>query len=70
MGAASVTVQNLEVVKVDAPNNLLLIKGAVPGHKNAYVLVRRAKKKKPTAAEKKKVQAKPAAKKAAPARKK
>lgn len=45
MGAARVTVQNLKVVKIDAQNNLLLIKGAIPGHKNGYVIIRRAKKK-------------------------
>ncbi len=39
MGAVNVTVQNLEVVKVDAQNNLLLIKGAVPGPKKTIVTV-------------------------------
>ena len=34
-GNETVTVQNLKVVKVDAENNLLLIKGAVPGSKNS-----------------------------------
>lgn len=33
------TVKNLEVVRVDAENNLLLVKGAVPGAKNGFVLV-------------------------------
>lgn len=46
MGAHRVTVQNLRVVKVDAQNNLLLLKGAVPGYKNSYVMIRKAKKKK------------------------
>jgi large subunit ribosomal protein L3 len=46
MGARSSTVQNLLVVKSDAQNNLLLVKGAVPGHKNAYVVIRKAIKKK------------------------
>lgn len=45
MGAVKVTVQNLKVVKVDAENNLLLIKGAVPGFKNGYLFIRKAKKK-------------------------
>lgn len=45
MGAARVTVQNLKVVKVDTENNLLLVKGAIPGHKNGYVMIRTAKKK-------------------------
>ena len=31
MGSVKVTIQNLEVVRVDAENNLLLVKGAVPG---------------------------------------
>jgi large subunit ribosomal protein L3 len=46
MGACRVTVQNLKVVKVDLDNNLLLVKGAVPGHKNGYLIIRKAKKKK------------------------
>jgi len=40
MGAARTTVQNLEVVRVDAERNLLLIRGAVPGSKNGDVIVR------------------------------
>lgn len=40
MGNERVTVQNLEVVRVDADNNFLLIKGAVPGPKNGLVRVR------------------------------
>jgi large subunit ribosomal protein L3 len=40
LGAERVTVQNLEVVKVDAERNLLAIKGAVPGPRGALVLVR------------------------------
>jgi large subunit ribosomal protein L3 len=40
MGDVRVTTQNLEVVKVDAERNLLLIKGAVPGAKNGQVTVR------------------------------
>ena len=40
LGAASATVRNLEVVRVDRERNLLLLKGAVPGHANAVVLVR------------------------------
>ena len=46
MGACRVTAQNLAVVKVDAQNNLLLVKGAVPGHKNNYLIIKKAKKKK------------------------
>ena len=40
MGSVRVTVQNLEVVRVDAENNLLLVKGAVPGPKKALVTIR------------------------------
>ena len=39
MGGERVTVQNLRVVKVIADKNLLVVKGCVPGHKNAYVIV-------------------------------
>ncbi len=42
MGAAQVTVQTLEVVRVDAERNLLLIKGAVPGAPGGDVIVRPA----------------------------
>ena len=44
MGNVRRTAQNLEVVRVDAENNLLLIKGAVPGHSGGSVLVRPAVK--------------------------
>ncbi len=44
MGNVRRTVQNLEVVRVDAERNLLLIKGAVPGHKGGRVIVRPAVK--------------------------
>ena len=40
MGSEHVTVQNLEVVRVDAERNLLLVKGAVPGAKGSFVTVR------------------------------
>ena len=39
MGAERVTVQNLEVVKVDAENNLIAIKGAIPGAKGGVVCI-------------------------------
>jgi large subunit ribosomal protein L3 len=45
MGAKGATVQNLKVVKVDLENNLLVVEGAVPGHKNNYLIIRKAKKK-------------------------
>ncbi len=44
-GNATVTVQNLKVVKLDVENNVILIKGAVPGAKNGYLVVRPAIKK-------------------------
>ena len=40
MGCVRVTVQNLEVVRVDAEQNLLLVKGAVPGPKKALVTIK------------------------------
>ena len=40
MGHVKVTVQNLEVVKVDAEINLLLVKGAVPGPKKSLVTIK------------------------------
>lgn len=48
LGDARVTTQNLEVVRVDAERNLLLIKGAVPGSKGGDVVVRPAVKTKAT----------------------
>ena len=39
MGAEKVTVQNLKVLKVVAEKNLLVVKGCIPGHKNAYVTI-------------------------------
>ncbi len=45
MGAVTVTVQNLEVVKVDAENNLIAIKGAIPGPKNSTVTLINSVKK-------------------------
>ncbi|MFB5663023.1 50S ribosomal protein L3 [Alteribacillus sp. HJP-4] len=44
MGGKTVTVQNLEIVKVDAERNLLLVKGNVPGAKKSYVSVQSAVK--------------------------
>jgi len=46
MGNVSRTTQSLDLVKVDAERNLLLIKGAVPGPKGGMVIVRPARKKK------------------------
>jgi large subunit ribosomal protein L3 len=44
MGTDQVTVRNLEIVEVDAEDNVLMVKGAVPGPNGAYVLVRRAQR--------------------------
>ena len=44
LGVERITVQNLEVMKVDKENNLLVVKGAVPGHKNSYLMVKESKK--------------------------
>lgn len=44
MGCVKATVQNLEVVRVDAENNLLLIKGSVPGPKKSLITIREAVK--------------------------
>lgn len=46
MGNEKVTVQNLEIKKVDVENNLILVKGAVPGAKNGYLIINPAIKKK------------------------
>ncbi len=40
MGSKQITIQNLEIVRVDAENNLLLVKGAVPGAKKCLVTIR------------------------------
>ena len=45
LGAEKVTILNLEVVKVDAENNLIAVKGAIPGPKNGIVTVRDSVKK-------------------------
>ncbi len=44
MGNARVTVRNLEIVEVDVEDNVILVKGAVPGPNGGYVIVRRAKR--------------------------
>jgi large subunit ribosomal protein L3 len=43
-GVDRVTMRNLKVVKVDVENNLLLVKGAVPGPAGGYVIVRETNK--------------------------
>ncbi len=45
MGHDSITVQNLEIVRVDAERNVLLVKGSIPGPKNGFVKVRESVKK-------------------------
>ncbi|MGH7048790.1 MAG: 50S ribosomal protein L3 [Stellaceae bacterium] len=47
LGAARVTVQSLEVISADAERGVLMIKGAVPGCKGGYVLIKDAAKRKP-----------------------
>ncbi len=43
MGAAQITVRNLRIRAIDLEDNLLLVEGAVPGHREAYVLISKAK---------------------------
>ena len=40
MGSKRITIQNLEVVRVDADRNLILIKGAIPGPKKGLVTIK------------------------------
>lgn len=42
-GNARITVKNLKVMKVDEENNLIMIRGAVPGHRNSLVILRKEK---------------------------
>ena len=44
MGVDRVTVRNLEIIDVDIEENVLVVKGAVPGPNGGYVVVRRAKR--------------------------
>jgi len=41
LGNRKVTVKNLKVVKIDTENNLVMVKGAVPGHRNSIVMLRK-----------------------------
>ncbi len=41
MGNEKVTVQNLQVMKIIPEENLLIVKGSVPGHKNAYLIIKK-----------------------------
>lgn len=59
MGVDRITVQNLEVIDVDKANNLILVKGNVPGHKNSFVIVKEARKRPKGFVKRKPVQALP-----------
>lgn len=45
MGVERITVQNLEVVEIDKENNIMLVRGSVPGHKNSFLIIKEAKKR-------------------------
>ncbi|MCD4781454.1 MAG: 50S ribosomal protein L3 [Candidatus Omnitrophica bacterium] len=45
MGNKRATIQGLRVMDVDIENNFILVKGGVPGHKNAFLTIKRSKKK-------------------------
>jgi len=45
MGVKKVTIQNLKLIKVIPEKNILLVKGAVPGYNNGYLIIKKAKKK-------------------------
>ena len=45
MGNKVRTIQNLEIIKSDFENNLIFVKGSVPGSKNSFVLIRKTSKK-------------------------
>jgi len=45
MGTDRITVQNLEVLRVDKENNLIVVKGHIPGHREGFVIVRESKKR-------------------------
>jgi large subunit ribosomal protein L3 len=44
MGNKQITVKNLEVVQVDGDRNLLLVRGAVPGARGTYLVIRRSQR--------------------------
>lgn len=44
MGNEKVTIQKLKIVRIDAAENLLLIKGAIPGHKNSIITIKKSVK--------------------------
>ncbi len=45
LGCERVTIKNINVIKIDKERNLLFVKGAVPGHKGSYLLIRKCKVK-------------------------
>lgn len=45
MGVDRITAQNLQVIDVDKSNNLLVLKGCVPGHRNSIVMIKEARKR-------------------------
>jgi len=45
MGMDQVTVENLRVMQIDQDHNLLMLRGAVPGHKNSLITINRSRKK-------------------------
>jgi large subunit ribosomal protein L3 len=45
MGTDKVTMQNLEVIDVDKSNNIIVVRGCIPGHKNSFVVVKEARKR-------------------------
>jgi large subunit ribosomal protein L3 len=49
MGNAKVTVQNLQIADIKPEDNLILVKGAVPGNRNSLVLIKKAAKIRPLA---------------------
>ncbi len=59
MGDKARTMQNLEIIKSDLENNLIFIKGSIPGAKNSFVLIKKNEKniKRQTTAEKNKISA-------------
>jgi large subunit ribosomal protein L3 len=44
MGVDTKTIRNLRILSIDKDDNLLIVEGAVPGHKDGYVLINKAKK--------------------------
>ncbi|MBK8977615.1 MAG: 50S ribosomal protein L3 [Planctomycetes bacterium] len=51
-GVDRITVQNLEVVKIDAERNLMFLRGAVPGHRDGYLILRKSVKRRSVHAKK------------------